>query len=54
MVSELLSIQTDIDHVERIVIVKEWYIRELVMDILLGISPLNANPILNFGVCFGF
>ena len=46
MISELLSIQTDIDNIERILIVEIWNIREFTNNFLLFISALNTYPVL--------
>ena len=54
MVGKFLTVQTDIDHIEGIIVVEEWDIWEFAMNFLLGICSLYADPILDFclSLCF--
>jgi hypothetical protein len=54
MIGKFLPIQADIYHIERIIIVKKWNVGEFAVNFLLRINSLNAYPILNFCLCFGF
>lgn len=47
MISELLPIETDINKIEWIVIIKLWNIRQLTTDIIFLIMPLRAYPVLH-------
>lgn len=54
MIGELLTIQTDIHHVERIIVIEIRNIREFTCYFLFAVGPLHANPILYFGLDIGF
>lgn len=54
MIGKFLTIQTDIHHIEWIIIVKEWNVGEFTVNFLLRIYSLDTYPILNFCLCLCF
>lgn len=48
MIGKLLTIETNIHYIERIIIIKKWQIRESTGDIVFMITALDTDPILHF------
>ena len=55
MICELLAVQTDINDVEWVIVVKEWNVGEFTNDVFLFVVTLRTNPIryLVFRIIFG-